>query len=497
MKFHIESQRFPLRRVRRSITTIFYAICLFIILAPLVLTPQQAVADQSSADKQLNASPNIIVFFSDQQRWDSVGCYGQKLPVTPNLDRMAADGTRFEFAFTCQPVCGPARSVMQTGKYATETGCFRNNIALPQSERTLAHMLSDAGYEVGYIGKWHLASTGYNGVNENFRELPVPPERRGGYKDFWLAADVMEFTTHSYDGHLFNGDMEKIEFPEGRYRVDAETDFAIDYLRTRDGKKPFFLFLSYIEPHHQNGHNQFEGPTGSEQRWGDYEAPADLVGTRGDWKKSYPNYLGCINALDGAMGRLRAELDQLDIADNTVILFTSDHGCHFRTRNSEYKRSCHDNSIRVPMIACGPGFEGGRTVDELVSLIDVAPTVVAAANVTPPETMRGRPLQPLAAGEATDWPEEVFVQVSESEVGRAIRTKRWKYGVTASGPGVARPGSDIYTESALYDLENDPHERTNLVAAPDFDLVRKQLSDTLKRRMREAGETVPAIVPAN
>jgi arylsulfatase A-like enzyme len=104
--------------------------------------------------------PNIIFILSDQQRWDTMGCYGQKLDITPNLDKMAEKGVLFKNAFTCQPVCGPARSCLQTGKYATETGCYRNNIALPQDEKTIAHWMSEAGYKVGYIGKWHLASTG-------------------------------------------------------------------------------------------------------------------------------------------------------------------------------------------------------------------------------------------------------------------------------------------------------------------------------------------------
>jgi arylsulfatase A-like enzyme len=125
--------------------------------------------------------PNILFILSDQQRWDTLGCYGQELDVTPNLDRMAAEGVRFENAFTCQPLCGPARACLQTGKYATETGCFRNRIALPLDETTIAHRLSDAGYEVGYIGKWHLATTyGMGDADANYRTQPVPPERRGG-----------------------------------------------------------------------------------------------------------------------------------------------------------------------------------------------------------------------------------------------------------------------------------------------------------------------------
>ncbi|MCK4294131.1 MAG: sulfatase-like hydrolase/transferase [Planctomycetes bacterium] len=152
--------------------------------------------------------PNIVFIFSDQQRWDTVGCYGSPLfeKLTVNLDRLARKGVRFENSFTCQPVCGPARSSLQTGKWATETGCYRNGIALPGDEKTIAHWLGEAGYEVGYLGKWHLASTsGVAGHNVDYRTKAIPSERRGGYRDFWLAADVLEFTSHSYDGHMFDG----------------------------------------------------------------------------------------------------------------------------------------------------------------------------------------------------------------------------------------------------------------------------------------------------
>lgn len=438
------------------------------------------------------SQPNILFYFSDQQRWDTCGCYGQPLEVTPNLDRMAAEGVKFEYAFTCQPVCGPARAVLQSGRYATEMGCFRNDIALPTDETTIAHRFSEAGYEVGYIGKWHLASTG---PEQNYRKRAVPPERRGGYKDYWLASDVLEFTSHGYDGYMFDGDMNRVDF-EG-YRVDCVTDFVLDYLRTRDGQRPFFLFVSYIEPHHQNDHNRYEGPIGSKERFNDYEIPGDLVGTEGDWRENYPDYLGCCASLDHNLGRVREQLADLGVADNTVILYTSDHGSHFRTRNAEYKRSCHDGCLRIPLVACGPGFSGGRVVEDLVSLIDVPPTLLAAGGIETPGTMRGRPLQGLADGGGRDWPQEVFAQISESQVGRCVRTAKWKYSVTAPDrKGWQDPCSDTYVEEFLYDLEADPHERNNLVADPAVADARAELAQMLERRMAEAGEAVPQIRPA-
>jgi len=438
--------------------------------------------------------PNIVFVFSDQQRWDTVGCYGQALNVTPNLDRMAAEGVRFENAFTCQPVCGPARACLQTGKYATEVNCHTNHRMLPPDEKTIAHYLSENGYEVGYIGKWHLASFGPRDGEDNFRMRPVPPERRGGYKDFWLASDVLEFTSHSYDGYMFDGELNKRVFPEGRYRVDAHTDWVLEYLRTRNGEKPFFLFVSYIEPHHQNDHGHYEGPHGSKERFKDFVAPGDLTGTEGDWREEFPDYLGCVNSLDTNLGRIRDELERLGLAEDTLVLYTSDHGSHFRTRNTEYKRSCHDGCIRVPMIASGPGFSGGKVVNELVSLIDLPPTILNEGGIETPAYMRGRPLQELVKGETTDWPEEVFLQISESQVGRAIRTKKWKYSVRAPGKGGSDPNSDTYAEDFLYDLEADPHERNNLVQSKEHVAIRERLSEILKNRMVQAGEQEPMIV---
>ena len=436
--------------------------------------------------------PNIIFMFSDQQRWDSCGCYGQPLETTPNLDRMAAEGVRFESAFTCQPVCGPARACIQTGKYATEVGCHINHLMLPLDERTLAHHLSMEGYDTAYIGKWHLASCGPIDGTDDFRTKPVPRERRGGY-GYWLAADVLEFTSHSYDGHMFDSEGTRRDFPEGRYRVDAQTDWALEYLHTRTGDKPFFLFLSYIEPHHQNDHCHYEGPKGSKQKFKDFPVPGDLVGTEGDWREEYPDYLGCIHSLDKNLGRIRDVLEDSGLAENTLVIYTSDHGSHFRTRNSEYKRSCHDGCIRIPLVINGPGFRGGECPQELTSLIDLPPTILTASGIKPPDCMRGHALQRLLSDQTADWPEEVFLQISESQCGRAIRTRKWKYSVRAPDKSGGDSSSDVYLEDFLYDLESDPHEQNNLVADPDFYKIRAELARTLKRRMDEAGEIEPVV----
>ncbi len=175
---------------------------------------------------------------------------------------MAQEGTHLFHTFTMQPVCGPARSCLQIGKYATTTGCFRNGIPLPRTERTLAHHFGDAGYETAYIGKWHLAGSSVHG--------PVPQEDRGGYQR-WLAANLLEFVSDSYDMRLYDEGNNEVELPG--YRVDAQTDATIRYLaEPRD--RPFFLFLSYIEPHHQNHLDDYPPPVGYRERYAGRLHPA-------------------------------------------------------------------------------------------------------------------------------------------------------------------------------------------------------------------------------
>lgn len=426
--------------------------------------------------------PNVVVFFSDQQRWDTTGVHGNPMGLTPNFDRLAHAHTHVAHSFTCQPVCGPARSCMQTGRYATSTGCYRNGIPLPPDSRSLAHCFADAGYQTGYIGKWHLHDSGVHG--------PVPAECRFGY-DHWLASNILEFTSREYDTVLYDRDDNEVKLPG--YRVDALADAAIRFMDDQK-EDPFFLFLSFIEPHHQNDVDDYPPPEGYRERFTGGWVPPDLAALGGSAHRHLGGYYGQVKRLDEALGRVWDALVSLGLEEDTVLLHTSDHGCHFRTRNSEYKRSCHESSIRVPTMLAGHGFRGGGMVHELVSLIDLPPTLLDAAGLQVPEQMAGRSILPLSRGDRDMWPEEVLVQVSESQTGRAVRTRRWKYGVDAPGvDGQREMASPRYVEQFLYDLQSDPYELENLVGKVNLEQVKEELRLRLQRRMVEAGEDEPAI----
>ena len=430
--------------------------------------------------------PNVIVFFTDQQRWDTSGLHGNPLDLTPNFDAMATAGTHLAQAFTCQPVCGPARSCLQTGLYATETGCWRNGIPLASDAHTLAHSFGAAGYDTAYIGKWHLARTPTPG--------PVPVDQRGGY-DYWLASNTLEFTSDAYDCVMYDNDGQPVKMPG--YRVDAQTDAAIRYIDAHQDD-PFFLFLSYIEPHHQNHLDDYPPPTGYRERYAGRWTPPDLAALGGSTQQHLGGYYGMVKRLDEALGRLRDALLSLGQLENTILLFTSDHGCHFKTRNGEYKRSCHEASIRVPTALSGPGFDQGGRVNHLISLVDLPPTLLDAAGLAVPGHMQGQSLLPLLRDAGGEWPAEVFVQISESQVARAVRTQRWKYCVEApdrKGGEVSK--SDRYVESELYDLACDPYELTNLIGLESHRETADVLKARLLRRMVQAGEDAPEIVDAD
>lgn len=275
--------------------------------------------------------------------------------------------------------------------------------------------------------------------------------------------------------------------PLSGYRVDAVTDVAVDRLdRMCRDDGPLLLFVSHLEPHHQNNRFRTVGPRGAARRFRDYEVPGDLRGAVGDWRWNYPATLACARAIDDGLGRLLETLDDHGRLDNTLVLFTSDHGSHFRTRNLEYKRSPHDASIRIPLVIAGPGFRSGMRTSRLVSHLDLLPTVVAAAGGTC-GNLPGRPLQDVLIG--TDWRDEILIQISESQVGRALRTSEHTFAVAAPGLnrwcGRRQSAAWEYRPTHLYDLAVDPDQRRNLVDDDD----NRDIFDALACRLANAVET--------
>ncbi len=427
-----------------------------------------------------NQKKNIIFLLTDQQRHDTTA-----KDIMPNLNELMDDGTFFENCYTCQPVCGPARSCLQSGIYAEKSGCYKNGIALPLNLKPLAEYFDENNYDTAYIGKWHLATN----FNFNCETKPIPKERLGGYR-YFRGADVLEFTSNSEGGYIFDENGNRIDF-EG-YRVDKTIDFALEYLEKANGEKPFFMMISTLEPHHQNNEGHFRGYKETVEKFKDYEIPNDLKGAKGNATNEYPDYLSAINRIDYNLGRIVEKLKEKSIFEDTVIIYSSDHSCHFKTRNIEYKRSCHDNSIHIPLVISGGNFSGGKTDNRLVSLIDIPATLLGIAGIEVPQSYDGYDLQ------NTDNTREcVYVQISESQCGRAIRTEKYKYSVSipSMAVGMSKKNSKVYFEDFLYDLENDPNEKNNLVCDKKYKKVRTELREMLLREMKKAEGKQARILP--
>ncbi len=444
--------------------------------------------------------PNIVIYHSDEFRWDFISAAGRNpMAITPNLDAMYRQGTVFQNFITNQPLCAPSRSCLFTGQYATTTGVWRNGPGLSEDAVTLATTLGSAGYSTNYIGKWHLAPNGSARKQLGY----VPPQHRGGFTGLWEVSNVLELTSHPYHGTIWNGDGTPMHY-EDIYRVDYLTELAVKFLRQKHDK-PFLLVLSQLEPHQQNDLNGFAPPKGYSEKFRNPYAPPDLRPFPGDWPYQLANYYGDIKSIDDSLGRIFSTLKEQNLEDNTIVIFISDHGCHFRTRNTEYKRSPHESSIHVPLLIKGPGFNNSGTVAELVSMIDVMPSILDMLGLTIPSTVQGQSFIPLLtdAGAREAWQNEVFIQISESETARALRTPEWTY--VALAPRARGASSLHYRDYQLYNNRADPAQLVNLAGRTDppglvhyvgdrsMREITGHLRSRLIERMVQAGEVRPKI----
>jgi len=455
-----------------------------------------AVAQSAAAQTTGAARPNVILVISDQFRWDCIGAMGlNPMNLTPNLDQMAKRGVLFRQAISNQPVCAPARASIFTGQYPSKHGVWKNAIGLTEDATTLASTMKKAGYSTNYIGKWHLARPEAGTAAETRGAVKVG--HRGGFDDLWLAANALELTSHAYEGDFYDNDNNAVHF-SNRYRADFMTDRAQLFLRSPAAKSPFLLTLSYLEVHHQNDKDTFDPPKEFAGRYPNPFVPPDLRALPGSWPNQLGDYYACVAKMDEIMGTLRQTLVETGLEKNTIVMFTSDHGNHFRTRNAEYKRSPHESSIHIPLIIEGPGFNRGIEIPELVSHVDFAPTLLAAAGLPIPATMQGHSFLPLLDRKTEGWRNEVFFEMSEFITGRGLRTPQYTYAAAAPKTPAWRAVQSVekYVEYMFYDNYADPAQMLNLAGRVPYQKIATELRQRLRARMQESSGENAAIEPA-
>lgn len=374
-----------------------------------LLTLNSATSAAQAGTSPGQRAHNILFILSDQYRQDCVGAAGNKTIHTPNLDRLAREGTIFSRFYVTQPVCSPTRASIQTGLYPHSAGVTENNIPLPKSSQTMSEMLTRHGYDCGYFGKWHLVR------RDAFPTFPeYPNDGRGNDHYYGKGADK-------------------------RYGVDVLTDDAIEFIR-RPREKPFYAFVSYYPPH-----PPFSVPREYEDRYKDIADREQRI------------YYAMCTKVDEGVGRLLKALDEASLTANTLVIFNSDHGHNFEYRwNKHYKRLCYDTSARVPMIARMPGIiPAGRESDALVSTVDLVPTMLSLIGKPVPANLQGRDLSDLLRGKTDKGREYAFIEnfpfLSAPEKGqeRCILDSRWKLILSTKRP------------PELYEYKTDAKEVTN------------------------------------
>ena len=388
--------------------------------------------------------PNILFVLVDQlgARWLPI--HGHPIVQTPQLERFAAESAVFERAVSTAPICTPYRACLLSGRYPSQTGVQQNGQAYPSHIPSLADHLNAAGYATRYIGKWHLG-----GAPQANRW--TPPEQRAGFQHFigWESHHV-----DHYAGLIWRDDPdEPIEMPG--HETDALTDIALRELsQAAQDENPFFMLLSYQAPHppcsppraffdFYDGQALLSEPNADAAAW--YDMPR--------WNADYDAatfrqlYFGEISHLDAAFGRLLRGLDELDLRESTLVVFTSDHGEMAGAHGLFGKGLMYEESLRVPLLARAPGQATGRRTTQLAATVDLLPTLLDYAGVEAPQAAEGVSLRAQIEGGAAN---DNRVVISEYQSFCAT-TQSWK--LVASGRTL-KP-------AALYNIVEDPYELDN------------------------------------
>jgi arylsulfatase A-like enzyme len=437
--------------------------------ASLILGSPGSLASVPSRKK-----PNLVFVFADQWRAEAAGYAGNRDVRTTNLDRLAGQSINFSNAVSCCPVCSPYRASLLTGQYPLTHGVFLNDVRLKGDAVSIAEVYQRAGYQTGYIGKWHL--------DGNQRSAFIPRERRQGF-EFWKVLGC----THDYNNSFYYGD-EDAKLKWDGYDAIAQTREAQRYIREQAGGLPFVLFLSWGPPHSPyetapEKYQQLFKPEAIALRRNVPEADRDKA------RQALAGYYAHIAALDDCVGDLLQTLNDTGIERNTIFVFTSDHGDMLYSHGGQNKQQPWDESIRVPFLLRYPALPDGRgkTVRMPINTPDIMPTLLGLSGIAVPGTVQGSDFSAVLSGKSPETDNAALIccpapfgQWTRAKGGReyrGVRTRRYTYVRDLKGPWL------------LYDNEQDPHQLNNLCNKPEHTALQASLETLLARRLKETNDT--------
>jgi arylsulfatase A-like enzyme len=429
------------------------------------------VTDAHAASRKAARKPNLIYVFADQLRYQSCGYAGDEYARTPNMDRLASEGCNLHQAVASTPVCAPYRASLMTGKYQSSTGMVINEIRLSPEHRCFGHVLTESGYNTGYIGKWHMWANQL-GHHELVRNGFTPPgPYRLGFDGTWSAYNFNHYYFHSpyfrdnAEPHLRQG-----------YEPDGQTDEAIAFVKHAAKKdEPFALFLSWGPPHYPWGLDNVDA------RWSEQFRSVDIplapnYSNKSDpyadaWQKLPPDYDTKVRdwmrtyyaqtaGLDANLGRLMAALEASGVADDTILVFTSDHGEMFGSHGRQAKLIFYEEAARVPFLIRWPKQIAKKTVtDTPLCTPDIMPTLLSMMGLPIPETVEGQDLSAAVLGKRSHVKDVAHMQGmgataawADGSEWRALRDYEYTYAV------YRKDGSEL-----LFHNRRDPYQLVNLV----------------------------------
>ena len=450
--------------------------------------------------------PNIVYVLADQLRRQSCGYAGDPRAKTPHIDQLATESVDFSNAVTSMPVCSAYRASLFTGKHVTSTGMVINEIRLNPSHHPhcLAHELAAAGYALGYIGKWHLWANqlGHHSLARNSFTPPGP--HRLGFDGHWAGYNFH----HDYYGpkaYYHTDTPEKIHYPAGAYEPDAQTDQAIDFIQQhKDSDAPFALVLSVGTPHDPwieenvppdyyamfkdvkfppppNWSDQLDEPYSD--AWSNSDKSPEKLD---EWMRVY--YAMTAN-LDWNVGRLQQAIRDAGMEENTIFVFTSDHGECFGAHGRMKKNIFYDEAARVPFLLKWPtAIPAGSTSDACLTNVDVMPTLLGLIDAPIPAEVEGMNLSHCAQGQPGPEPEFAFLQNTgavacweDGHEWRAVRTKQYTYAVYR-----------VDGKELLFDNLADPNQMHNLAGTPEAAAIKAQLREAMREKMACLNDTFEA-----
>jgi arylsulfatase A-like enzyme len=485
--------------------------------------------------------PNLLFLFTDEQRADTMSAYGNARIQTPNLNRLASQSTVFERAYVTQSVCTPSRSTILTGLYPHTNGCTENNIPLSPDIACLPEMLPDGNYATAYHGKWHLgdevfAQHGFQewrSIEDGYERYYSPGRDRDARSTYhqWL----IEQGRTPASGSTFSR-AEATRLPEALGKPAYLAHEASRFIRENQGR-PFVLYVNFLEPH-----MPFFGPRDDQHDVAQVTLPRNFdalptaeqplktrlyqrtyyehghsglpLRTEADWRRMIANYWGLCSLVDTHVGTILDTLEACGLGENTIVVYTSDHGDMMGSHRLLAKCVSFEEAIRVPLLVRLPGGMTSSRVSEPVSQVDLVPTLLDLMSQPIPDDLQGQSLRPLIEGRVDAPPRDVFVEwnghnngfgdaigrvsiptpmrtlAAEKEIAAAItdpvRTvitpDGWKFNYSPLG------------EHELYHLDRDPMERHNLARREEMHPVLLDLADRIQRWQERTGDTV-ALTP--